>query len=220
MRVSIIDYGIGNILSVRRALEFCGAQVELASSASDILTAEGLVLPGVGAFADGMKGLRERGLIDPIRSYASQGGLLLGICLGMQMLLDESEEFGNYEGLGLIPGRVKAIETTTAHGQPHKIPHVGWNSLEPAAGKTVGDWRDTILEPVEEGSEVYFVHSYTAFPVAPEDRLADTHYGGRLVSAVIKRGSVYGCQFHPEKSGPVGLEILRSFIDLARRGGA
>ena len=125
--VTVIDYGVGNLLSVSRALEHCGAQVDLADNPAQIARAHRLVLPGVGAFKDGMDGLRERALVEPIRQYASGGRPLLGICLGMQLLLDVSEEFGAHEGLGLIPGRVAAIPATTADGVPHKIPHIGWN---------------------------------------------------------------------------------------------
>jgi imidazole glycerol-phosphate synthase subunit HisH len=209
-RVTVIDYGMGNLLSVSRALEHCGAEVLTTCDPERVAQAERLILPGVGAFADGMAGLRERGLIEPIREFARAGRPFLGICLGMQMMLDSSEEFGNHEGLGLVPGRVAAIPSTGVDGRPHKIPHIGWNKLLMPTPET--SWENTILAGLSPGSSGYFVHSYAAVPKYPEHRLADCDYNGILISAVIKSGSHYGCQFHPEKSGEVGLEILRSFI--------
>lgn len=210
-RVTIVDYGLGNLLSVERAFRKCDAEVAMASTAEEILAAERLVLPGVGAFGDGMRGLRERGLIEPIKAYARNGRPLLGICLGMQMLFDMSEEFGNHEGLGLIPGRVTAIPGTTTAGLPHKIPHISWNSLK----ATTSSWEDTIFQDLPAESSMYFVHSFTAAPAQAEHRLADCDYNGRLISAAVRAGKVYGCQFHPEKSGEKGLRIIRAFTHLA-----
>jgi len=209
-RVTVVDYGIGNLLSVARALEHCGAEVLLASDPRLIERADSLVLPGVGAFADGMAGLRQRGLIEPIRKYARSDRPLLGICLGMQMMLETGEEFGNHDGLGLIPGKVSAIPLTGTDGQPHKIPHIGWNELVPPSPAT--SWKGTILEDIPPGTAAYFVHSYVAVPTHQKHRLADCLYDGQVISAVIRSGSIYGCQFHPEKSGEAGLAILRRFI--------
>jgi len=208
--VTIIDYGMGNLLSVSRAFAHCGAQPVLTATPEGIRAAERLVLPGVGAFADGMAGLRERGLIDPIREHAAGGKTFLGICLGMQMMLDSSEEFGSHAGLGLIPGRVVAIPPTGVDGKPHKIPHIGWNGLVPSSVATA--WNGTVLEGIRPGAAAYFVHSFTAVPVDPAHRLADCLYNGRVIAAVIRAGEVYGCQFHPEKSGEVGLDIVRDFL--------
>lgn len=207
--VTVIDYGIGNLLSVQRAFEHCGADVLLTASPKMIEQAELLVLPGVGAFADGMDGLKERGLIEPIRNYAKANRPFLGICLGMQMMLEIGEEFGRHEGLGLIPGKVALIPNSGCDGRPHKIPHIGWNALMPAS-----DWNDTILKGIEPGEAVYFVHSYTAVPLDSKYRLADCDYNGRVISAAIRFGNLYGCQFHPEKSGQIGLKIIDNFIDL------
>ena len=209
--VTVVDYGIGNLLSVSRALEQCGAKVLLTDDPMQIAQAQRLVLPGVGAFKDGMDGLQARALVDTLREFAATGRALLGICLGMQMLLDFSEEFGTHAGLGLIPGRVLAIPATSPSGAPHKIPHIGWNELQ-APGAT--KWAGTILDGVRPGSSVYFVHSFTAFPDDPACRLADASYDGCLVSAAIQSGNIYGCQFHPEKSGEVGLNVLRQFLTL------
>lgn len=210
-KVTIIDYGVGNIFSVCRAFEHCGAEVLLTDCIKDIQTAERLVLPGVGAFVDGMAGLRSRNLIEPIKQYAATGRPFLGICLGMQMLLDSSEEFGLHEGLGLISGKVKAIPSTGVDGKPHKIPHIGWNELLVSENAR---WSSTIFENVSPGSSVYFVHSFEVVPQLQVTRLADSNYNGRVICAAVRSGSVFGCQFHPEKSGVVGLEIINSFLNL------
>ncbi len=215
MKVTVIDYGLSNLLSVCHALEHCGAEVLLTSRPQDVLASQALVLPGVGAFRDGMAGLERLGLIDPIRRKAGEGTPLLGICLGMQMLFDESEEFGVHKGLGLIPGRVVRIPDTDADGSPQRVPHISWQKLIPAEhlDQETG-FAGTALAGVRPGQECYFIHSYEAKPGAEEYRLADTVYGGRRICAAARCGSVLGVQFHPEKSGPVGLEILRSFAQF------
>jgi len=207
---TVIDYGVGNLLSVSRALEHCGARVTITSDAAAILTSSRVVLPGVGAFADGMAALKTKGLDAVVHQVAVAGTPLLGICLGMQMLFDESEEFGATAGLGLIPGRVVHIPATTTTGEPHKIPHIGWNELVLPA--ECNPLQSGLLAEVEPGEAVYFVHSFMAVPASPEFRLADCSYGGIPISAAVQRDNVMGCQFHPEKSGVVGLKILRRFI--------
>jgi imidazole glycerol-phosphate synthase subunit HisH len=204
-RVTVIDYGIGNVHSVLKALRHEGAEVLLSGAPDDIVSAERLVLPGVGAFGDGMRALAERRQLEPIFEYARRGRPLLGICLGMQLLLAKSEEFGSYEGLGLIAGSVLAIEK-----RPHiKVPQIGWNRIVPRPG---GSWRGTLLEPLEPGTMMYFVHSFTAVPADERDRLADADYGGQRISAAVQRGNVIGCQFHPEKSGSAGLRVIDRFL--------
>ena len=210
--VAVIDYGMGNLLSVRRGLEHCGASVRVTADAGAILSATKVVLPGVGAFADGMAELRRQGLDVVVREAVDRGVPLLGICLGMQMLLDESEEFGITAGLGLIPGRVVSVPSTAADGHPQNIPHVVWNALVLPQGRE--SWTATLLQEVKPGEAVYFVHSFMANPADPGHRIADCLYGGMPVSAVIGRGNVHGCQFHPEKSGEVGLKVLRRFLTL------
>ena len=212
MKVTVIDYGLSNLLSVQHAFAHFGAEVQVTSSPADVLAADALVLPGVGAFQDGMQGLEQLGLIEPIKQKTAQGTLLLGICLGMQMLFDESEEFGLHKGLGLIPGRVVRIPSTDVQGRPQKVPHISWNPLYPAGGRT--DFSGTALQNVQPGQECYFIHSYEAKPAAEEYRLADTVYGGRKVCAAAQKGCVIGTQFHPEKSGPVGLGIIKAYLDL------
>ena len=215
MKVTVIDYGLSNLRSVQNALTHCGAEVVLTNSPADVRAAEALVLPGVGAFRDGMAGLERLGLVEVIRQKAAEGTPLLGICLGMQMLFDESEEFGTCPGLGLIPGRVVKIPDADVQGNPQKVPHIRWDPLFPAGGRT--DFAGTVLEKVAAGQECYFIHSYEAKPADEADRLADTRYGGRSVCAVAAHGSVVGCQFHPEKSGPVGLSILSQFINICQK---
>lgn len=208
-KVSVIDYGIGNLLSVKRAFENQGAEVEFVSSADEILAAERLVLPGVGAFKNGMEELQKRNLVNAIQEYCGENRLFLGICLGMQMMLEESEEFGVTPGLGIIPGKVVKIKDTAVDGTYQKVPHVGWNELHYT--KAV---EGTILANIPEKEQMYFVHSYTAKPSEEQFRLADTYYGERKLSAVIQKGNCYGTQFHPEKSGMYGLEIIHNFLCL------
>jgi len=211
--VAVIDYGVGNLLSVERAFSRIGATVAVCTDADAILAAPRVVLPGVGAFAAAIAELRRRGLDDVVRTAANRGTPVLGICLGMQLLMDSSQEFGSHAGLGLIRGQVVAVPSTTTAGDAQKIPHIGWNSLHPAAAGR--SWNGPLLDHVREGDEVYFVHSYMATPSDPDHTLATCSYGGRAVTAVIGRNNVIGCQFHPEKSGAVGLRILKGFLAMA-----
>ncbi len=208
--VTVIDYGVGNLLSVQRGFEHCGAKVIVTEDPTVILAAAKVVLPGVGAFGNAMQALAALGLIEVIREVAQRGTPLLGICLGMQLLLDESEEFGITAGLGLIPGRVIPVPTTALSGKAQKIPHIGWSALQPS--DLSEGWTGTLLHDNKVGDATYFVHSFMAVPTDPMHRIADCLYGGHKVPAVIGRNKIIGCQFHPEKSGEVGLKILRRFI--------
>ena len=212
MKVTIVDYGLSNLLSVQHAFRHFGAEVEVVNTPQAVLAAGALVLPGVGAFRDGMAGLERLGLTGPLCQKAAAGTPLLGICLGMQMLFDESEEFGLHAGLGLIPGRVVRIPDTAADGTPQRVPHISWAPLYPAGGRA--DFAGTALAGVTPGQECYFIHSYEAMPAHDADRLADTRYGGRPVCAAAQRGRVLGTQFHPEKSGPAGLSIIQQYLRL------
>ena len=209
--VAIIDYGVGNLLSVQRGFEHCGAKVILTSCPKEILSAKRVVLPGVGAFGSGMKALDVLQLIPVIKEVAERGIPLLGICLGMQLLLDHSEEFGLTHGLGLISGKVTAIPDFSERRERLKIPHIGWNELVPA--KQIG-WQGTILSTNHSDDAMYFVHSFMATPSDNSHRLADCVYGGHHIAAVIHRDNIMGCQFHPEKSGEKGLKVLRQFLAL------
>ena len=212
--VTVIDYGVGNLLSVRRGFERVGANVQVTSDAAAILAAPRVVLPGVGAFRNAMEELHRRDLVGAIRDAARGGAPFLGICLGMQMLLDESEEFGLTEGLGLIAGRVVPVPARGVVGEPQKVPHIGWSDLQPAPGAP--DWSTGILRDVTPGESVYFVHSFMAEPRDPAHRVADHLRGGQRIAGVIGARKVWGCQFHPEKSGEVGLKILRAFCGVPR----
>ena len=197
--IAIIDYGAGNLFSVKNALDYIGAESTVTADAAVLERADRIVLPGVGAFADAMKKLGETGLIPAIKEQA-QKKPLLGICLGMQMLFDRSFEFGETEGLGLIPG---TVELMTPPGL--LIPQIGWNRL-------IYNEKCALLDGLGEEPYVYFVHSYAAV-CAPENVAAYTDYGSNIPACVFA-GNVYGCQFHPEKSGETGLTILRNFIGL------
>ncbi|MEO5335390.1 MAG: imidazole glycerol phosphate synthase subunit HisH [Magnetospirillum sp. WYHS-4] len=210
-RVVVVDYGAGNLLSVCRAFQHVGAQVVLADGPAAVAVADRLVVPGVGAFGDCMGGLRRRGLVEPILEFCGRDRPFLGICVGMQMMFEASEEFGEHPGLGLLPGRVTAIPATGADGHPHKIPHIGWNRLLVPEG---GVWTESILKDLAPGAWAYFVHSFAGNPVDPTHRLADTDYDGRIFPAAVRRGGLFGTQFHPEKSGAVGLTILRRFLAM------
>lgn len=208
-KIIVVDYGVGNLLSVQRGLEKSGAQVELSSNPETVRNASKIVLPGVGAFANAMQNLHDRDLVEPIQTAAKSGAPLLGICLGMQLLLSQSEEFGLTLGLDLIPGNVVAIPDHAADGELVKLPHIGWNTLESS-----NNWDDTILQGTDAGGAAYFVHSYMAVTNNRKDLLSVTNYAGNEITAVIQRDNIMGCQFHPEKSGEVGLSILRTFVTL------
>ena len=210
--ITVIDYGLGNLFSVSRALEQCGAKVEISHDPSIISKAAKIILPGVGAFNDGMNRLKDKGLDDALRESVKRGNRLLGLCLGMQLLFDESEEFGYCEGLGLIKGRVVAIQNAQNNGTMVKIPHIGWNEL--IKSSACGSWQKTILQDIREGTAMYFVHSFMASPQNSEQLLAHCRYGETDSAAVIGSGNVWGTQFHPEKSGKMGLTLLKTFLDL------
>jgi glutamine amidotransferase len=198
--IALVDYGIGNLRSVEKALASVGADVQLTSDPQVILSARQVVLPGVGAFGDGMAGLRQRGLEPAIREVASLGKPLLGICLGMQLFFERSDERGQHTGLGLLAGLVRRFPEAG-----WKVPQTGWNQL------TI--LQDTpLLAGLSSGEYAYFNHSYYCEPAEPGDMLASTEYGLTYAS-VIGRGNLYGVQFHPEKSQELGLMILRNFVE-------
>jgi glutamine amidotransferase len=209
LEVVVIDYGAGNLLSVQRAFEQCGARVYVTAEPNKILAASRVVLPGVGAFRNGMYALEKLGLVETLQELAFRKTPLLGICLGMQLLLEVSEEFGVTKGLGLIEGRVIPVPNLTSKGSKLKIPHIGWSALNPS--QDVTNWNKTLMKNNRSGEAAYFVHSFMAVPTNPAHRIADCLYGGNLIAATIGAEQITGCQFHPEKSGEVGLKILRNF---------
>jgi len=207
--VVVVDYGRGNLFSVCQAVNHVGGRARLSSEPGVVAAAELVILPGVGAFGDAMAGLRQRGLVDALHSFGATGRPLLGICLGMQLLLEESSEFGRHEGLGLIPGRVERLpDPRPAEGE--KIPNVGWCRLLPADGGV--PWAESVFRGLKPGGYAYFVHSFAAVPREPRHRLAEIAFGGTSVIAAITAGAFTGCQFHPEKSGEVGLSIVDAFV--------
>lgn len=211
--ITLVDYGMANLLNVARAFEHCGAAVRVVETQEDVLAAERLVVPGVGAFRDCLDELRRRGFDDALRRYVDSGRPMLGICVGMQALFDISEEFGEHQGLGILPGRVRAVPRQAVDGTAQRLPHIGWSHLvEPETGRR---WSGTLLEPfLGQRPAVYFVHSFEAEPLNPADRLADCIYGGHRVCAAIQRGNLMATQFHPERSGEIGLKVLRRFLDI------
>ena len=201
--IAIVDYGVGNLFSLNSSLELIGAESIVTSDPQVLRSADKILLPGVGAFEDAAIKLRDSGLADLLKELAAEGKPLLGICLGMQLLFEKSYEYGEHEGLGLIPGSVKPIRDVIP--TDYKIPHIGWNGLH-----LNGDC--PLFRNIREGDCVYFVHSFYATGCEPYVT-ATADYGAELTAAVAK-GTVYGCQFHPEKSGKVGLSILKAFADL------
>lgn len=200
--IAVIDYGVGNLFSLVSSLRAVGAEAEVTSDPAVIRSAEKLILPGVGAFADAAAKLRQSGLHELIREEAAGGKELLGICLGMQLLFEVSEEYGEHEGLGLLHGRVVPMEGVIPPAL--KIPQIGWNQLHFVR-------QHRLLRYIQENDCVYFVHSYYAADCA-DSLVATTEYGAEL-TAMVARDNVMGCQFHPEKSGNVGLRILRAFCE-------
>jgi len=212
MKIAIVDYGIGNVKSMINAFDSLKTEVVLTSDPKSIMNSSALVLPGVGAFASGMNNLRKYDLIDTIHEFVNTGKPFLGVCLGMQMLLEESEEFGSTKGLGLIKGKVVKLKTDKANNE--RLPHVSWNEiLEPNPGR----WKNTILENTTELTDVYFVHSYAAVPQESKDVLAIANYSNHDFCAAVSKNNVFGTQFHPEKSGVSGLNILKKFIDITKK---
>lgn len=201
--IAIVDYGAGNLMSVHNTLDYLGYENKIAASADVIENAAGVILPGVGAFPDAMAALEHSGLTEAVLKAAKEKPFL-GICLGMQMLFEKSDEVRPCKGLGLLPGRIERIETSL------KLPQIGWNALDILRS-------NAMTEGLENGSYVYFVHSFMAKPSDENDLAAVTDYGTR-VPAMVARGNLFGCQFHPEKSGEVGLVMLHNFAKLTEVG--
>ena len=200
--IAVIDYGVGNLFSLCSSLEKIGVQAVVTSDPDVIIKADKLILPGVGAFADAAQKLRETGLDDLIREQVAKGKEIMGICLGMQLLFERSYEFGSHQGLGLLKGSVVPMEGTIP--AELKIPHIGWNALHFAK-------ESKLLRYIKENDCVYFVHSFYATDCT--DSVVATAEYGKELTAAVQQGNVMGCQFHPEKSGQVGLNILRAFCE-------
>ena len=201
--IAVIDYGVGNLFSLRSSFAAIGQEAAVTNDVEEIRRADRLILPGVGAFRDAAEKLRASGMDRAVKEEAAKGKPLLGVCLGMQMLFERSYEYGVYEGLGLLKGEIRPIDERIPAGL--KIPQMGWNAL-----KIVKD--SPLLKNTREGEYVYFVHSYSAVDCG-DSLLAVTEYGADL-TACVGKGNVFGCQFHPEKSGEAGLRILQAFCEL------
>lgn len=213
--VAIVDHGLGNLFSVASACAQVGLQASITNGKAEILAADAVILPGVGAFGDAMATLRRLDLISLLRDVAQSQTPLMGICLGIQLLMTESEEFGQHQGLGVFEGSVVRLDSPYEEGRRLKIPHVGWTGirrpiLEPREGADRDSWADTLLGGLPDGVCAYFVHSYVIKPVKRDLVLSTTSYGSSEFCSSISQGNVFACQFHPERSGPVGLKVYRN----------
>ncbi|WP_288226780.1 imidazole glycerol phosphate synthase subunit HisH [uncultured Enterococcus sp.] len=205
--LAIIDYGVGNLFSLSRSLEYLGVECQVTRSLEELKAADRIILPGVGAFGDARKKLEELSLVAPIQELAASGKPFLGICLGMQLLFDKSEEFGEHEGLGLIPGRIVSMREVFDQGNSDlKVPQIGWNRLD------VKKPESPLVRSLGENDFVYYVHSYYATD-CQEHLVADSEYG-LSIPGIVQNKNVFGTQFHPEKSGEVGLKILKAFTEV------
>ena len=200
--VAIVDYRLGNLFSVKHACEHAGIPSTITSSKKEILQASAVILPGVGAFGDAMDSLNHLDLVEPLRDLVASHKPLIGICLGMQLLMTESFEFGRHSGLGMIEGQVVRFEDPREGDVRLKVPHVGWNRIQPSA-----PWTGTFLEGIADGEYMYFVHSYMVQPVEPSVVLSTSLYGRTRFCSTLRLDNLFGCQFHPERSGQAGLKI-------------
>ena len=207
-KISIIDYGIGNLYSITKACKKLGAEIVITDDASIIKDSSALILPGVGSFGAGIDGLKRRGLVGIIKKFADSGRPILGICLGAQLLMSKGFEFGEFDGLDIVPGKVIKFGKLSPGT---KIPHIGWNGIV-----VNGSERGTIFGSLGKNPYFYFVHSYVMKPDDSKNIFAVTNYGGSSFCSIIKQGNIYGCQFHPEKSGPAGLKLISNFIKLTQ----
>jgi glutamine amidotransferase len=207
--IVIIDYDIGNIRSIFNAFDKVGVRTKFTRDRDEILVADGVVLPGVGAFAHGMANLKKYSLDSTIKEFSASDKPLLGICLGMQLLLSHSSEFGYTMGLDLIPGAVKPLDLRNPN--VHKLPHVNWCSIEPVAS---GAWDGTILNGINASADMYFVHSFVAVPSESKHILSTSYYSDNLFCSSIKSRNIFGCQFHPEKSADDGLKLIANFAKI------
>jgi imidazole glycerol-phosphate synthase subunit HisH len=212
-RVAIIDYEAGNLFSVQHACVEVGLDPIITSDPAVLAACAAAILPGVGAFGAAMANLQRLGLAAAIGDFVASGRPLLGVCLGLQLLLSQSEEFGRHEGLGIVPGKVVRFANRDAAGQLVRVPQIGWNQVFPPAGQS---WDQTPLSGVNPGEYVYFVHSFYVVPDRPSDVLCVAEYGGQPYCAGIRRGNLLALQFHPEKSAHQGLRIYRQWAESIR----
>jgi glutamine amidotransferase len=215
-RVAIVDYGMGNLYSVERACAHVGLDSFLTSEPDEVLRADAVVLPGVGAMPEAMRILDRSGLGDAIRESASAGTPLLGVCLGLQLLMTHGSEFTPHLGLGIIKGEVVRFEGNDSSGTPLKVPHIGWSGIRYPAGHA--RWVAPVLKDAPDGALMYFVHSYYVRPANPAVVAATAMYGPVEFCAAIAQDNIFACQFHPERSGPAGLAVYRNFAAALNQG--
>lgn len=211
VRVWILDYGTSNLSSVVRAFKHVGADVTVVTEDDELDDVGFLVVPGVGAFGACMSAMNAHRFTGKVRNHIRAGRPYLGICVGMQMMFQRSEEFGDHEGLGVIAGVVKAIERTGADGRAQRVPHIGWRALRSADNDLSG----TPFASLDPDASFYFVHSFVGMPNDTANVIATTDYNGNTLTAVVRTANAFGCQFHPEKSGEAGLDLLRNFTAFA-----
>lgn len=217
-RIAIVDYGMGNLFSVKRACEHFGMHAAITSSFKDIESADAVILPGVGAFGDAMKNLEELNLVGLLQDTAAQNKPLVGICLGVQLLMEESFEFGRHKGLGIIKGRVVKFDHPVEGNRELKVPQVGWNRINKAKRPSGQDaWQATLLEGIKDGAFMYFVHSYIVQPSDPEVIISTTKYGHIDFCSSLGRKNIFASQFHPERSDFEGLKVYRNLACLIQR---
>jgi glutamine amidotransferase len=219
-RIAIVDYGMGNLFSVKQACAHVGLDASITASAEEVRAADAVIVPGVGAFGDAMASLRELGMVEVLRNVAAEGTPFFGICLGLQLLMSESHEFGTYEGLGIVEGEVVSFGEPKEDGRTLKVPQVGWNALwraergsQAAAADTPASdlWADTWFRGQPDGVQMYFVHSFVVRPAASEVVVATTRYGDVEFCSALLCGNVFACQCHPERSGTHGLRVYEEF---------
>jgi len=217
VNATVVDYGLGNLFNIGRACEYVGMDVVISSQKEDILKADVVILPGVGAFGDAMATLRRLDLVNVLRDIAEAGKPLVGICLGTQLLMSESCEFGLHRGLGIIEGSVLRFECPSEGDRILKVPQVQWNQIFRSDCVTAGNdvWIDTPLGGLGEGEFLYFVHSFYVRPTDPSVVLSTSRYGHIEFCSSLQRRNVFACQFHPERSGPAGLQIYRNLVRAA-----
>jgi len=216
--VTIVDYEMGNLHSVQQACRHAGLTSMITASPAEVGAADGVILPGIGAMPHAVQALRASGMDDVLRRVAERGTPLFGICLGMQLLMEQGTEFGHHEGLGILPGSVVRFAEPREAGRVLKVPAIGWLGVTPAPQPDRSSpWSGTLLETTAPGEPFYFVHSYHVTPGDPSIALAMTAYGDAVYCSAVGRGNVFGCQFHPERSGPAGLRVYDAFAAVVSR---
>jgi imidazole glycerol-phosphate synthase subunit HisH len=205
--VAIVDYSLGNLHSIQRACQHAGLEAVITTDKKDLLTAEAVILPGVGAFGDAMANLRRLDLVEVLRDTAASHQILIGICLGLQLLMKESAEFGNHKGLGIFEGQVIRFDQPREGTRLLKVPQIGWNGIFSPNGNS---WKDSLLEGIPDGQDMYFVHSYIVQPEDPSLILSSSRFGHIDFCSSVQRENIFACQYHPERSGPAGLKIYHN----------